>query len=393
MGTIYYGVNGEGRGHATRARAIVEGLRHRHRVIVYANGCAKDMLAPIYQGSDVEVRTIPGVRFRYNTHNKLSLVKSLRHATPYLLSLDSHVATIQRDMDRDQPEMVITDFEPTTGRAAARSGVPFLSVNHQHFLMSYDLSGLPWRLRAYAAFLSPFVNLFYSGQSATIVSSFFFPPLRKGYEHVVQVGTMMRPEVVQARPVRGRHLVAYLRRFATPQLLDALDGAGCEVRVYGLGKQESRGNLVFKDIDVFGFVEDLATSRGLVCTAGNQLVGEALYLNKPVLSMPEPGNQEQEINGTFLARTGCGVMADMERICSSDLRHFLDNLDEYRERIDPTRVYGNPATLAIINAHMSRVAPVEPVPRHAEVTVCDEPLISSELFGKTASSHATARAI
>ena len=36
MATIFYGLSGEGRGHATRARTIVEGLRKRHKVVVFA---------------------------------------------------------------------------------------------------------------------------------------------------------------------------------------------------------------------------------------------------------------------------------------------------------------------------------------------------------------------
>lgn len=80
-----------------------------------------------------------------------------------------------------------------------------------------------------------------------------------------------------------------------------------EVRMYGLGAQPRRGNLVFRDIDEHRFLEDLATCDAMISTAGNQLVGEALYLAKPVLVLPEARNFEQYINAHFLARSGAGA--------------------------------------------------------------------------------------
>ena len=44
----------------------------------------------------------------------------------------------------------------------------------------------------------------------------------------------------------------------------------------------------------------------VVSTAGNQLVGEALYLGKPVLVMPERVNFEQAINAHYLEQSGAG---------------------------------------------------------------------------------------
>lgn len=91
---------------------------------------------------------------------------------------------------------------------------------------------------------------------------------------------LLRDEILQATPEHGEHIVVYLRRFGSSEVFRALEACGCEVRIYGLGPQRSIGRLKFREIDMHRFVDDLATSRALISTAGNQLIGEALYLEK-----------------------------------------------------------------------------------------------------------------
>lgn len=352
MARIFYGVSGEGRGHATRARALIEDLRARHELVVYSFDQAYDLLRSVYEGSDVDVRPLPGLQFAYGPGKRLDYGRSFIRGLPYLLHLPDLVQRLHRELEEDGADLVITDFEPALPRAALRAGVPFLSLDHQHFLVACDLRSLPPSLQAYATFMAPFVHAFYGGQVETVVSSFFSAPLRPGYSQVVQIGTMLRPEVVRATRETGDHVVAYVRRAGSERLLRALARAGAEVRVYGLGSRPSMGRVRFREIDVFGFVEDLATSRALVTTAGNQLIGESLFLGKPVLALPEEGNYEQRINGHFLHQLRTGVSVDVERISGKHVRRFLARADEYAARIEPARYYGNPGAVAIVESHL-----------------------------------------
>ena len=56
--------------------------------------------------------------------------------------------------------------------------------------------------------------------------------------------------------------------------------------VYGLRRNAVEGNCVIKDFSEEGFVEDLAQARAVVTNGGLSLIGEALYLGKPVYSVP-----------------------------------------------------------------------------------------------------------
>lgn len=163
---------------------------------------------------------------------------------------------------------------------------------------------------------------------------------------------MLRPEIVATTPENQPHLVAYWRRFAPQNVLDALQASGREVRVYGLGSRPRSGNLVFHAISEQRFLEDLASSSALVSTAGNQLVGEALFLGKPVLAFPESRNFEQYINAHFLDQSGAGAWAEMEQVSAAHISGFLGRLDEYRARIHRSRMNGLPVTLAALSRHL-----------------------------------------
>ena len=352
MAKILYGVAGEGRGHATRVRAIIEQLRYAHRIVVFAPDDAFDLLAPLYADTDVRVVRIPGLRFAYRAGQALSLWRTTRNALAYLTALPSLVDRLERAIDEEQPDLVITDFEPSLPRAAARRGVPFVSLDHQHFLVVSDFSRFPSRLQLCAALLGRIVDLFYSGQETPIVSSFCFPGLREGIDHAIEVGPMLRPQVLQTAREHGKHLVAYVRKFASDRLIDALRATGREVRFYGLGERPSLGKIRFHAIEERRFVEDLASSYALVTTAGNQLLGEALYLQKPVLALPERNNAEQLIHAHLLALEGTGEWADFERIDEGTVRRFLAEVERYRACIVPERMNGNAAALAELRRHL-----------------------------------------
>ena len=368
MAKIVYAVSGEGRGHAARARTLLEDLGREHEVLLYAPGHAYEMLAPFASRGNVEVRPLPGLFFHYSPDQRLDYLATGAGSLRFVRSFPALISRLGRELEAFAPDLAVTDFEPTLPRAAHRLGLPLLSLDHQHFLRTYDLSSLPPRLRWYARGMASTVPLFCHGQTRTIVSSFFFPPLRRGLRDVTQVGVLLRSEIRQARPESGPHVLAYLRRFGQHNILSALAECGCEVRVYGLGAREAQGNLRFFGIDMKRFAADLASCRALVSTAGNQLIGEAQYLGKAVLAMPEPGNREQEINGHFLDRSGAGLTLPMDALTARQLRGFLDEAGHFAQRIDRRRLCGNPQALAAVH-QMLGTSQARPVAEGAPASV------------------------
>lgn len=354
--TLYYGVAGEGRGHAARALALIEQLHLRHRVVVYSYGQALSLLEPACAPLGVEVRALPPLEFAYSAQRTLSYTRTFFKNVGYLRDLDDIFLGVQRRMERDKPDLIISDFEPVLPRVGRRLGIPFLSVDHQHFLLACDVNELPQRLRPHTMWMGAFVRMFCpEGPSETVISSFFPYRMRARYAFAKQVGVMVRRHILDASPEDQGHLVAYMRRAETIDLVPHLRALAYPVRVYGLGAQERLGNVEFCEIDPVRFVDDLASAKALITTAGNQLVGEALYLGKPVYAIPEPQNREQDINAHFVQSMGVGESARATAIDARNLRSFVEKVPFYRARINRQRMVGNSIALRIIEDHLSGV--------------------------------------
>ncbi len=325
MGKVLYSLSSEGRGHAARAQAVIDLLDGRHEVCLLASGEVYSHLSAAYRNSDsVHVRRLPGLFFAYRGE-KLDYCRSILGSVPYLRKLNQLVAHVQSIIEHERPDIGITDFEPALPRAAGRCGLPWISLDHQHFLTTSNFSTLPAVLRVRALLLRLAVPMFYRGQQAELVSSFYHLPPRRGTEHVLRIGVLLRRSVLEAAldAAPGPDVVAYVRRKAPQSLLTALRNCGRRVWLYGQGEGISQGDVHFCAFDPISFIHQLSVADCLVTTAGNQLVGEALYLRKPVLAIPEEGNFEQSLNAHLLARTGLGWTSSFPRLTPHVLQQFL----------------------------------------------------------------------
>ncbi|MEM6798419.1 MAG: glycosyltransferase family protein [Planctomycetota bacterium] len=333
MATIFYSVMGEGRGHAARARSMVEALRSRHRVVLYTSHDALAFLRAEYDGdASIEVRETPGLRFHY-TDGKLDNGKTIREGLAFWWNRGREVRRVLADFDRDKPDLLVCDFEPLLPRAARQRGVPVLSLDHQHFMVAYDLSSLPARLQRWAWAMGWSIWMFGIRQQRSVISAFYDPPLRPAWRDAVQVGPLLRPAVRQRRPTVGGHVLTYLRKATPPGVIDMLGGLGLPVRIYGLGEREPIGGATFHPISEQGFLDDLATCDCVIAAAGNQLLGESLHFGKPVFALPEWNHHEQCINASFLKQLGGGDWAALERVARDDLQRFLNERETYRRQL------------------------------------------------------------
>ena len=338
MSRIAISLCGEGRGHATRIATLIERLEADHEILVYTSADAAGFLrSRLARHPRVRLEEIPGVVFQY-TGGRLDVMRSIAVGLDYQArQLGPLVDRMIVELDAFAAELAITDFEPALPRAAGRLGIPLISVDHQHFLLAYDLDALPWSLQWNAWFMSHAVWMYVTEAADTVVSAFFRPPLRRGWEHVVQVGPLLRREILAARPRDEGFVLSYLRRHTPFSAVESLADCGLPVRVYGLGHRDPVGNVSFHAIDDRRFVEDLAGCRCLVSAAGNQLIGEALQLGKPMLVLPERAHSEQLMNSHFLASMGCGEFQLLEEITPARVRAFLDRLETFQPALAAVR--------------------------------------------------------
>lgn len=357
MATIFYSMAGEGRGHAARARTLATHLSRRHQVRLFAPAAAYQFLSQCDWPENVRVSEIPGLLFAYK-NNRVCPWRTIAGGGRYLAGFTKLRRQLIDEIHNESPDLVVTDFEPALPAAAERCNVPYLSIDHQHFLTTSDLSELPTRIRAKAFAMRLIIAAYYYRQVETVTSSFYFPPLRRALTNVTQIGVLLRDSILEAVPTTGEHVVVYLRRFANRSQLDAFAKLPFPVHIYGLGNRPDVGSVRFCETSDNGFVRDLASCRALISNAGNQLVGEALYLDKPVLAMPEDGNDEQSINAHFLRGSGGGDWCWPAELSADRILRFIED-GPWTLKFDRRQLDGTPTALARIAAHL----PVHRAPR------------------------------
>ena len=360
MSKLAISLCGEGRGHATRATAVVRRLEQEHDILIWTSSDALDFLRRQFAEGHPRVRVeeIPGILFQYSG-GRLDVMKSITAGLDYQArQLGPLVDRMMRELENFGADLAITDFEPALPRAAGRMGVPLISIDHQHFLLAYDLDALPWSLQWQAWFMSHAVWMYVMEATDTVVSAFFRPPLRRGWEHVVQTGPLLRPEILAAQPRDDGFLLSYLRRHTPFSAIESLADCGLPVRVYGLGHRETVGHVSFHTIDDIRFAADLAACHAVVAAAGNQLIGEALHLGKPLLVLPERAHSEQLINSSFLKAMGCGDFRHLEEVTRGDVSDFIAGLDRLRPALAAVagRMDGTDDVLRVIRHRLATPA-------------------------------------
>jgi uncharacterized protein (TIGR00661 family) len=344
---ILYGVFGYGRGHATRALSLLPDLRRKHDVLILAGGDAYDAIAPSHP-----VVRISTLRYEYGTDGKRSLSKTfgenLRHVADVAFRGAGFraVASLARDF---RPDVAICDAEPWTHATAARLGVPRISFDH-FGILAYCPPPMPWTDRARSLRDVSAYRALMGTPDRVIVSSFYDGGARD--PRVRFVGPLLRPEVLRRRATAGEHLLVYLNHGAhqlTPRVEEALRTIRLPVIVYGTPRRGVDGNLSFRAPSNEPFLDDLASCRAVFSTAGNQLVGEAIWLGKPMLVMPEH-TVEQRLNAAAVERLGIGRQVRHTTVAAPVIESFLAAEETFRASMRSAVRDGRAESLGAIEA-------------------------------------------
>jgi uncharacterized protein (TIGR00661 family) len=136
---------------------------------------------------------------------------------------------------------------------------------------------------------------------------------------------------MELEPYNGEHVLVYQTSDSNWRLLDILKEFDDEFIVYGFHHEGRDDNLLFKSFNEDDFFKDLSQARAVISNGGFTLISEAIYLGKPVLSVPVKKQFEQTLNALYLDRLGYGEFH--ENLERDDIENFLSQLEEYRRNI------------------------------------------------------------
>lgn len=304
MARIDYAVHGHGRGHASRARAVIARLLSEgHRVQVFAGGDGVSLLADL---AEVRPRAplLPG-----------------RGAVRALLSRGHEDAARLRS---ERPDLVITDGDQAIVLGARRAGVPSLAIGHD---LVFSACVLPRGLPP-LSLVRERLNSVVPTRLADARIAVHFLPLEARLANTRVARPLTPPDLASPRDEADARalpsepfLLAYLSDGDRDAIVARLAEADLDVVVFGEGVR-ARGRVRVEPVSRERFVAHLRRAQGVVATAGSNVLAECVLTQKPVLALHTGVHHEQALNAALVARAKVGDALRIADLTVPSIRAF-----------------------------------------------------------------------
>ncbi len=342
MARILYGIHGTGHGHAMRGLTIARHLQ-QHEVLFVANDDALRIF-----GKEFPVARIPnlGTVFRdYQVDIKATIAK----AVPILRQRETYIRQVLAIIEEFKPDVCMTDLEYFVPRAAERAGLPCLTLDHQHILTCCE-HNLPWNMW-FDYILQGFTPRYlFRPTEQNIIVSFYAPPVCKKYTARV-VPPILRERVLACRPRDDGHILVYQSNTTHKALIDFLHAATDRTcYVFGYDRSEGRdGNVIFMKKSEQVFLDLLEGCSYVIQGGGHTLMTEALFLGKPIFTLPIMAMVEQRLNALYVERLGYGMQADIRCLTPKLLQIFEERKTFFQHNIAQKDFFGNNLVFTLVD--------------------------------------------
>ncbi|MGZ8161862.1 MAG: MJ1255/VC2487 family glycosyltransferase [Methylobacter sp.] len=305
---IFYGVQGTGNGHITRARVMAKELFAAGIDVTFqftGRPAGKYFDMEIFNG--YQVRT--GLTFSTDK-GQVSYLRTACDAKPITFIKDV------KSLDLTGYDLVISDFEPVTAWAAKTQKKTVLGIGHQYaFSHKIPREG--------------------SDPLAEQVMKYFAPVDKSVGLHWHHFGQPILPPIIDTpeipQNIIKNKVVVYLPFENQQEVIRLLSPfKNFEFHIYSPGSISSKfDHIQCNPLSYEGFQKDMYNCKGILSNAGFELASEALQLGKKILAKPLHAQMEQISNAAALQQLGYGhVMHDMD---SSIIEHWLH--DQHAVRI------------------------------------------------------------
>jgi uncharacterized protein (TIGR00661 family) len=322
---ILYGVCGEGMGHAIRSGVIIDHLLEKNDVTIFASDRAYQYLSGKYD----DVYEIEGFNTVYEENevkNRRTFIKNIKDVPQ---DLGHNLRLMYNVAKASKPDLIISDFEFYSNLLNKILRIPLVSLDNMHVITQCEVD-VPEEFRTDRFRAASVVKSFIQRPKYHLITSYFFPPV-KNPAKTMMFPPILREKVMELEPTIGDHILVYQTSDSNIKLLKLLKEVDYEFVIYGFHKDEKIGNLTFKSFNEDEFFHDLASAMAVITNGGFSLISEALYLEKPIFSIPVKKQFEQILNALYLDKLEYGEFhQDLDK---ESIEKFLSNIDFYREKI------------------------------------------------------------
>ena len=331
---VFYSVCGEGMGHAIRTGVIVDRIKDKYDVHIFSSDRAYKYLKSKFDN----VYEIGGFNTVYS-NNKVNNLKTLSNAlkrNPTNMKIGYE--NLYRKAAQLKPDVIVTDFEIYATTVARLRDIPLISLDNMHIItqtkIDYPKNRIGEMLTAKGV-----IKTYVVKPKVHIITSFFYPKIKPGKNAVIYP-PIIREDILKLEPKHGNHIIVYQTSRESKKLVQHLKLLKDEqFIVYGFNVNKTDENLTYKEFNEDEFYDDLASSKAVICNGGFTFISEAIYLKKPIYSVPAIGNFEQTLNGFYVQKLGYGEYH--ENMSPKKVASFLKRLPKYEKRLAKVKKTNN----------------------------------------------------
>lgn len=331
---VFYCVCGEGMGHAIRTGVIVDQIKDDYDVYLFSSDRAYEYLKSKFDN----VYKIGGFNTVY-INNKVNNLKTLASALKRNPSnMKAGYETLYKKARKLKPDVIVTDFEIYATVVSKLLSIPLISLDNIHMITQTKID-YPKNHYAEMVKAKGVIKTYVVKPKVHILTSFFYPRVRTNKNAIIYP-PIIREDIMKLEPTQGDHVIVYQTSKESGQLVRKLKSLSNEkFIVYGFNKNEVDGNLTYKEFNEDVFYDDLASSKAVISNGGFTFISEAIYLKKPIYSVPAIGNFEQTLNGFYVEKLGYGEYH--ETMNAAKVKKFLSRLPKYQRKLETVKKTNN----------------------------------------------------
>jgi len=337
MAKILYGVAGEGMGHAVRSRVAIEFLSKENKVKVVSAAKAYEYLSKFF---DVEKIDYLKIIYRNNKAANLLIFFNNVLRSPVIIFRCWKILKIIKNF---KPDLIITDFEPFVDYFAFFKKIPVISIDNQHFITKAT-HNIPKKYWIDAFLTKLVVKVFIIKANKYFINTLH--DVKMHDKNSVSIRPLLRKDIIDANSSYGNHILVYQTSKSDKNLLSELQKIDEKFVVYGFYESRKLGNVTLKS-EIKEFLNDLLSCKAVITNGGFTLISEALYLKKPVLSIPVKRQFEQILNALYLEKLGFGMRA--EETSKEMIEKFIKKIPDYKKKLKKYKKYSNDEALGKIS--------------------------------------------
>jgi len=342
MTRVWYSVCGEGMGHAVRSDIILSELIKKHDVIITAANRSYPYLKRKY---GQKVRKIEGNTYVYKDNSVARIRSALKFFLflPYQIIVNTFKIIVL--ITRFRPQVIISDFESGAHYFSIFFRIPCINIDNIHALTECDMN------MKKPFYIKPLIKFWHPPSDLYIIPDFnnMVPRNKRKTKLVVP---MIKKEITRLKPEDKDFVLVYQTSSTNQKMLPILARTNNLYKVYGMKKKGKTKNIEFKDFSEISFLEDLRTCRYVIVNGGFTVISEALYLKKPILSIPIKHQFEQEFNAYTIKKKGYGSFS--KKLTLADIKRFEKNLGHYKKNISKIEKWENVELFEAIESAIKR---------------------------------------